>query len=188
LTDVFTGLCDRLADAGFVAFAPDLYGGATTTEPAVAEGLLKSRPPGEGIEIVTAALDLLLAVPACRGSGEGVIGFSMGGGYATWLATIRPEVRAVVLFYGGVDQEDSFPHETQAAFLGHFAENDEFESIEQVHSLQGNLRAAGREVEFRTYAGAGHWFFEENRPDVYDPQAAELAWRRTELFLHRHLD
>jgi len=53
--------------------------------------------------------------------------------------------------------------------------------------LQRSLKAAGREAEFHTYAGAAHWFFERDRADAYNPSAADLAWGRTVEFLKKHL-
>jgi carboxymethylenebutenolidase len=64
---------------------------------------------------------------------------------------------------------------------------DEWESTERVQATEAALRAAGREVTFYTYQGVGHWFFEEDRPDAYDAQAASLAWERTVHFLREHL-
>ena len=49
------------------------------------------------------------------------------------------------------------------------------------------MRRAGWEVEFHVYPGTGHWFFEADRPDAYQADAAELAWQRTLAFLRKHL-
>jgi len=53
--------------------------------------------------------------------------------------------------------------------------------------LERNLEAAGREVDFHVYPGTGHWFFEADREDAHDPEAAKLAWGRTLAFLRAHL-
>jgi carboxymethylenebutenolidase len=93
----------------------------------------------------------------------------------------RPEdIRAVVLFYGTGPGDFSA---SLAAYLGHFAENDPYESAEYVHSLEDNLRAAGRPVTFYRYPGTGHWFCEPDRVEAYNPAAASLAWERTMEFL-----
>ena len=67
--------------------------------------------------------------------------------------------------------------------LGHFAERDEFEPVDEVASLEDDLRRAGRPVRFEVYPGVGHWFAEEDRPAAYDAAAASLAFRRTVGFL-----
>ena len=68
-------------------------------------------------------------------------------------------------------------------YLGHFAENDEFEPQTEVDALEDALRQAGRLVTFYRYPGTGHWFFEPDRTDAFDAAAAELAWDRTLAFL-----
>ena len=113
--------------------------------------------------------------------GLAVIGFSLGAYYALDLAAADPEhIRSVVLFYGtgGGDFSSS-----KAAYLGHFAENDEFEPQANVDELEESLKRAGRPVTFYRYPGTGHWFFEPDRPQAYNPAAASLAWDRTLAFL-----
>ncbi len=53
--------------------------------------------------------------------------------------------------------------------------------------MQDELRSAGRDMTLHIYPGAGHWFFEENRPDAYNAGAAQLAWERTLEFLLERL-
>ena len=91
------------------------------------------------------------------------------------------------MFYGGVEQEEGFPQETASAFLGHFAERDEYESHEVMRRFEAQLRSAGREAAFYVYPGTGHWFFEEDRREVYDPDAAGIAWQLTVDFLRDKL-
>ena len=110
-----------------------------------------------------------------------VIGFSLGAYYALDLAAADPEhIRSVVIFYGtgGGDYSNS-----RAAYLGHFAEKDEFEPQSNVDNLEESLRRAGRPVTFHRYSGTGHWFFEPDRPQAYNQAAASLAWDRTLAFL-----
>ena len=189
LTQPFRQVCDQLAEAGFVALAPDLYRGKTTVSVEEAETLSSAlnqeeeRVRGD----ITGALRFLrkhgATSPADNHGAVGLIGFSMGGAYALATSVEAPEqVAAVVLFYAtytGLDFAAS-----QAAYLGHFAENDPFEPPESVAQLERELQAAGKETTFYTYPGATHWFFEPNRPDAYDAAAATLAWERTLAFLN----
>lgn len=184
LNDFFRGLCDRLAAAGFVVVAPDLWGGTVATTVAEAEGLLKQRDGEAMARAVEGALAHLRSHPATRGSGLGALGFSMGAAWALDVAGPHPELQAIVLFYGV--GEGNFAA-MQAAFLGHFAEHDPWEPEEGVRWLEGELREAGRAVQFHRYADVGHWFFEEDRPDAYSAPAAALAWERTLAFLRERL-
>ena len=119
------------------------------------------------------------AGPADRGLA--VIGFSLGVYYALDLAAAHPEhIRSVVIYYGTGDGEYS---NSRAAYLGHFAENDEFEPQSNVDALEGSLRRAGRPVTFYRYKDTGHWFCEPDRSQAYNQAAASLAWDRTLAFL-----
>ena len=188
LTPFFTSVCDRLAEAGFVALAPDLHLGKTAATPAEAEALvqLAEGPNMARTQAVAAGgLAQLRAHPAVRGTGVGARGFSMGAAWAIALATRVPEdIAAVVVFYGSYSP-DFTP--ARAPFLGHFAESDEWEPLENVREMEAALRAAGREVTIHQYPNTGHWFFESDRPDAYQPEAAHLAWQRTLEFLRRYL-
>ncbi len=188
MTEMFTGLCDRLAAAGFVALVPDLYGGRTASTIAEAESLLESLDRRQAEAAVAAAAERLPHDPAVTSSRIGGIGFSMGASYLMSLATRQPALGAAVIFYGGSEQDAGLAQETQAAILGHFAEEDEWEApVDETLRVQEKLRSAGMDVTFHIYPGAGHWFFEENRPDAYNASAAQLAWERTMEFLRERL-
>src|SRR5205823_6673320 len=117
--------------------------------------------------------------------GVGILGFSMGAAYGLWIAAQRPtDVLAAILFYGVIDV-DLAP--MRAAVQGHFAENDEFDSVDVVREFEATLRELRKDVEFFVYPGARHAFFNPTRPEAYDPAAADLAWQRTIAFLRRHL-
>jgi carboxymethylenebutenolidase len=185
LTPFFKQLCDRLAGAGFVALAVNLYGDKTAQTIDEARVLMQQEERDyEWIKAVgLAALDRLRA--AAPGGGLGIVGFSMGAYWASGLSTLRPDdTHAVVLFYGtgGVDFTLS-----RADFLGHFAESDDYEPLDGIQKVEAEMRAAGLSVTFHVYPGTGHWFFEDNRPDAYNAQAAGLAWGRTISFLEERL-
>ena len=114
-----------------------------------------------------------------------MIGFSLGAFFALELSTVDPErIRAVVVFYGTCPGDYTT---SRAAYLGHFAEADPYESESDVDSLEASLRSAGRPVTFHRYPGTGHWFFEPDRSEAYHPVAARLAWERTLTFLRNSM-
>jgi len=185
LNDTFKAVCTRLAESGFVAFAPDLYHGKVADSIPDAETLVKALNANhlEAEAEITEATTFLDERAGQAGGGLAVIGFSLGANYALDLAAADPEhIRSVVLFYGtgGGDFSSS-----KAAYLGHFAENDEFEPLSGVNDLEESLRRAGRPVTFYRYPGTGHWFFEPDRSQAYNQAAARLAWDRTLAFLKR---
>lgn len=187
LTDFMKQVADRIAAEGFVVLAPDLYhNGATADTIAEAEQLVTQRE-GEITQIVAeSAVQHLMSNPAVEGNVIGVVGFSFGAAWALLLAThLQAEsIGAVVVFYGNypdLDREDYA--KAQAAFLGHFAETDPYEEPEMARKSLEELHTAGRGAEYHFYPGTGHWFFEDNRPDAFNREAAELAWERTISFL-----
>lgn len=183
LNDTIRSVCTRLADAGFVAFAPDLYHGKVADTIAGAEAL------GQALDAkhfqakaeIAAATRFLSKRAGQTDRGLAVLGFSLGAYYALDLAAAEPEyIRSVVIFYGtgGGDFSNS-----KAAYLGHFAENDPYEPQSNVDELEEALKLADRPVTFYRYPRTGHWFFEPDRSDAYNQAAASLAWERTLAFL-----
>ena len=192
LTEPFRQVCDRLAEAGFVALAPDLYHGKTarTVEEAQALGsALDQDVEGVRSDLEGAAQFLRQHDSTNMASARSklaLVGFSLGGAYALDMSVNLPEeIAAVVTFYAsysGLDYSSA-----KAAYLCHFAEDDPFEPAEAVAEMQQELKAAGKQFTICTYPGTRHWFFEENRPE-YNAGAARLAWERTIEFLHQRLD
>ena len=192
LTEPFRQVCDRLAEAGFVALAPDLYRGKTATTVEEAEALA-SALNGESDRVsedIAGALQCLLqhdATHPADGRGAfGFVAFSLGGAYALDMSVNLPdEIAAVAIFYATYPDLDF--SSAKAAYLFNFAENDPYEPAESVTQMEQALEKAGRRATFYTYPGTTHWFFEANRPDAYDPAAAALAWDRTVAFLNAEL-
>jgi carboxymethylenebutenolidase len=179
-------VCERFASAGFVALAPDLYGGTrlSVTEPDEAGKAMMA------MELGAAAMDMSGAVDAvlerCSGSSVGVVGFCMGGGLALVLACTRPDaVAACVPFYGIIPWPDAQPDYAamRAGLLAHIAEEDEWFGPPAAAELESKLRGLGKDVDFRVYPGTKHAFFNDTRPEVYDAAASGLAWERTIDFL-----
>jgi carboxymethylenebutenolidase len=189
LNPFFKSLCDRLAAAGFVAIAPDLAQGQVAETVDEAQEMEDSSDAELRKQTTLAAAAHLLALADRRGAKIGVIGFSMGAWWSIQLALAHPdEVAAVVLYYGAVPPANTDYGKHTAAFLGHFGEHDEWEPLDAVQEMEQAMHAAGRDAAIHVYPGTGHWFVEEDRPDVYDPEAAAIAWERTLTFLHQHLD
>jgi carboxymethylenebutenolidase len=181
LNDTIRAFCDRLAKYGFVAFAPDLYHGKIADTIPNAESLSRALDANQAKRDIKAAMEFLREHAAHTEPGLAVIGFSLGASFALELSVTDPDqIREVVVFYGTRPGDYTG---SKAAFLGHFAENDEFEPQEEVDNLEAALRTADRPVSFYRYPGTGHWFFEPDRPDAFNPAAASLAWERTLDFL-----
>lgn len=185
LTPFFKQVCDRLADEGFVALAPDLYEGRTTDDPDEAKAMLADADMDATVQLVRSSLFTLRSLPATPEGPVGVLGFSMGASWALWLASRVPDlVDATVVFYGS-QNIDMAP--AQGAFLGHFADRDDYVDDDELTLLEAELRLLDKDVAFHRYPGTRHWFFESDR-SAYDEAAAKVAWDRTIAFLHERLD
>ena len=181
-------VCDRFAAEGFVALAPDLYRGETTTEPDEAGKLMMA------MNIEQAAKDMAGAVDEvgllAGGDRVGVTGFCMGGGLALVLATQRPDkVKAVVPWYGIIPWPNLEPDWSRldAPVLGHFAENDGFFTPEAVADLADTLESLDKDAELIVHPGVDHAFFNDTRPEVYDAETAGMCWQQTIGFFKTNL-
>jgi len=182
---------DRFAAEGFVALAPDLFHGAqaSTAEPDEAGKLMMALNLANAAKDLSGAVDFVAA--RASGGGIGVVGFCMGGGLTLMLASQRPDrVKAAVPFYGAIPWDGVQPDLSaiRAAVQGHYAGEDDWASPEVARQLEKDLRAAGTEAEIFIYPGAQHAFFNDDRPEVYNPAAARQAWERTVAFLRSKLD
>jgi carboxymethylenebutenolidase len=180
-------VADRLAGEGFVALAPDLYHGVEATEPDEAQKLAMGLRIEEALKDLNGAIDYLLHSDAVVDGKVGVIGFCMGGGVTLALAAARPEVAAAVPFYGMPQPSWWDPAKVKGAVLGHYAEHDHYFTPEIVGQMAERLRANGVDVTIYNYPGTDHAFFNDDRPEVYNAEAAQLAWQRSIEFLHTQL-
>jgi carboxymethylenebutenolidase len=181
LNPFFKSLCDRLAEQGFTALAPDLFQGQIAATIEAAEALMKNSDDQTVSATVMAAKDHLLAL---RKGKIGVMGFSYGAAWSLITAARDPEnIAATVLFYGVYEVDFK---EIKSKILGNFGERDEMEPLEGVKWMETAMQDAGLDVTLHIYPNVGHWFIETDRPE-YDPAAANLAWERTFAFLKENL-
>jgi carboxymethylenebutenolidase len=182
-----THVADRFADAGYVALAPDLYHGKSTGSPDEAEKLMMAMNIEEAEKDLRGAVEFLAGHSATRGDKVGVVGFCMGGQLALFAASKNRRVGACVDFYGIHPSVKPDFSQISAPVLGLFAEKDDFVTPEVVSELEAQLKAAGVSVDFHTYLGTDHAFFNDDRSEVYDAEAANDAWNRVMDLFGKHL-
>ncbi len=185
LTPFFKRVCDRLAEAGFTAFAPDLYGGKTAHNIEQAEKLRDASDSAYTRAAVLGAVNEIKHLPGVDPKCLGVIGFSLGAAWTLVLSSQVPdEIQAAVLFYGTEKVDFS---KIQASIMGHFSPQDEWEPLDGIRMMEADLKDAGRDYTFHYYPGAGHWFMEDDHEEAYHANSADLAWQRTIDFLNEKL-
>ena len=180
-------LVERLAREGFVALAPDLYHGRTATSPDAARKLMMELEVAHASLEIEGAGEFLLGRPECSSSRYGIVGFCMGGALAQYVATKDETVGAAVSFYGGFQKVIPDWERLYAPLLLVYGGADTGVPASQAEPLAARLRELGKEVEVVVYPGAGHAFFNDTRPQVYDAGAAADAWKRTLAFLRSAL-
>ena len=184
LDDHIRSICDRLANEGFFALAPDLFDGETTTQPSEAEQKLMALSMDKVEPQMCGAADHLAALEGVQGDGVGSLGFCLGGGLAVWAAATCPNITAAVTYYYVMPHGKPDFSKIKGPVLGHFGTADAFISHDESKALEAELRDAGVEVTFHYYDGNGHAFFaDHNRLGTYDPEAAQLSWERSVSFL-----
>jgi len=171
---------DRFGDAGFTAVAPDLYRGATATEPDGAGKLMMALNVQQAAKDMSGAVELVRERSGC--DDVGVVGYCMGGGLALVLATERPDaVRAVAPYYGLIPWESATPDwsKLEAKVVGEYAENDESFPPEAARRFEAELRDLGKDATLHVHEGVDHAFFNDSRPEVYSAEHSLEAWERT---------
>jgi carboxymethylenebutenolidase len=181
-------MTDRLAAAGFVALAPDLYHGqlAGHDEMDKAAHLMQTMPADRAGRDMSGAIDYLASHPNVTTKQIGVVGFCMGGMLSFIIAAHRPDkVGAVVPFYG-FPQAPYEPDWTKIAapISGHMAEHDDHFSADGARALETKLRGLGKNVTLKVHPGTGHAFMgPHNALGTLNEKLAAQIWPEVVSFL-----
>src|SRR3954470_13487534 len=141
LTDHIADVSDRLAAEGFVALAPDLFGGKVAHDADEAMKLLTELPVDRAARDLAGAVDYLLAQDSVTSSKVGAIGFCMGGGFVLMLAAQQGErLVAAVPFYGVGPAVPAVYAGVTEAIQGHYGEKDDFFPADQARAQAEQIR------------------------------------------------
>jgi carboxymethylenebutenolidase len=185
LTDWVRGLADQVAEAGYIAIAPDLLsgmgpGGGNTADiksPDAATKVLYKLDPRQVTADLDATADYVLKLPACNGK-VACCGFCWGGGQTFRFATHRGDLKAACVFYG-------VPPSAGMAMIkcpvyGFYGGNDA-RINETIPKTKDEMKELGKTYDAVIYDGAGHGFMRAGE----DPQGSEAnrkarsaAWER----------
>ncbi len=191
LDDSLKQMADRLADAGFVALAPDLYHGdiAEHDEMDKASHLMTSLPMDRAARDMGGAVEYLRAHPAVSHDQIGALGYCMGGMLTLLVATQQGDkFGAVAPYYVAPLGDGPYWSNLTAPVRGHFAEHDDFFPPAAIKELEQKLRAMGKDVEFEVHAGTGHAFCNEENPlGTHDAVLTDKCWAATIAFFREQL-
>lgn len=194
LTDWVRSVADQVAEAGYIAIAPDLLsgmapgGGKTSdfpSEDAAREGISRL-PPEQVTADLNAVVDYARKIPAATGK-VAVAGFCWGGAQAFRFATNRADLAAVFVFYGtGPDSAEAVAR-IRAPVYGFYGGNDARVNA-TIPKSEELMKAAGKIFEPVIYDGAGHGFMrtgEEPDASAENRRARQQAWERWKRLLER---
>lgn len=180
-------VAERFARAGFVALAPDLYHGEAAQEPDEARKLAMGLNRETAVSEILAAARYLQTDSAVSPKRIGTVGWCMGGGLSlSAAASSQGEIGAAVCFYGRPLSPDDTA-QLQVPVLGLFGELDGGIPVETVRAFEQELQTHGKTYEIHIYPNAPHAFFNDARPQIYQPQAAQDAWNKTVAWFGRYL-
>lgn len=178
LTPSAKALADGLADEGYTVLAPDLnFGELPGSETEAVDHLGQANPDRLASLVLSSAQ--LLAEKSSQPT-IAVIGFGMGGSMALWASVrLHSIIHRVVSFYG--TQQIDFAG-SGSRYLVHLAESDEYITDDEAAFMEATMGLESLEVVIHHYSGTQHGFAD---PDgvTFDPDASDLAWKRTVDFL-----
>ena len=179
----------KLAQAGFVGLAPDLFHRFTGDRKAVLRGEQRVDLTDDGaLEDLNAAVEYLKRVKEADGERIGVIGVCQTGRQPLLLAARQNDIAAAVVLYGAIGGREWQGNELRPApvedliaqvnspVLGIFGESDHIISIDDVMRFRNCLENNKKNCHIRIYAGAPHGWLNDTMPGRYRKEAAKDAW------------
>jgi carboxymethylenebutenolidase len=182
LNEQIKSSADKLASQGFRVLVPDMYQGKVAKNADEAGKLMGALDWGLTVgQVVRGAVQHL---KSSSGGKVAVMGFCMGGAITLATAINVPDQDAAVCFYGLPSGQDT--SKVRGPLLAHFATHDQWCTPERVSELEKDLKKGNVKFELYRY-DAQHAFCNDRRPEVYNADAAKLAWERTTSFLQKQL-
>ena len=190
-------VCRRLARAGYLAIAPDLFRrqgdpGKIASVAEILNTVISKVPDAQ----VMGDLDACAAWAAANGGDAArlaITGFCWGG-RITWLyAAHNPQLKAGVAWYGRLAGTASaltpshpldLVDKISAPVLGLYGAKDQGIPVSDVEDMRADLAKAGKQAEFVIYPEAGHAFHADYRPS-YRKEDAEDGWQRMQAWFKK---
>lgn len=192
LTDWVRGVADQLAEAGYIAIAPDLLSGAAPGGGGTAElgrgdavrKAIATLPPDQITADLRAVVAHVAALPACNGK-VAVAGFCWGGSETFRFATNAREPKAFFVFYGSGPSAEAELARVQAPVYGFYGGNDARVNA-TIPATTEAMKKLSKHFEPVIYDGAGHGFMRAGEaPDASEAnrKARAEAWARWKSLL-----
>lgn len=179
-------LAAKFASYGFACIAPDMASHWEGDKEALTRGEVGLTLSDEEVQrYYSLGLDYLKALPSVNGHQVAAMGVCQSGGYPLLLNSVRSDVSADIVVYGGTRTSESVIAACTAPILGIFGEADHTISVEDVDAFRATLQRHNRSYEITLYAGMPHGWLNDTMPGRYRQREAEQAWRQIIGFLER---
>jgi carboxymethylenebutenolidase len=188
----------KLAQAGFVGFAPDLFHRFTGDRTAVLRGEQRVDLTDEGaLEDLNTAVEYLKKLKNVDAARIGIIGVCQTGRQPVLLAARRNDIAGAVVLYGAVGGKEWLGNDLRPTpieelisqvncpVLGIFGEADHIISIDDIVRFRNCLEKAKKNCHIRIYPGAPHGWLNDTMPGRYRKEAAKDAWSLMMSFLKK---
>jgi carboxymethylenebutenolidase len=174
INDHIHDLAGRYAAEGFICVAPDLFRGKVASNADEAQKLMHALETDDGLNTINHALEETTERYGVKKIG--ITGYCMGGTFALRAACEVDALGAAAPFYGDIPDEAALSRlKVPTLFIA--GARDNWITPEKVEGLKEAARKYDLPVEVVSY-DADHAFFNDTRPEVYNPEAAADAWQR----------
>lgn len=179
-------LTAKFASYGYVAIAPDMASHWDGDKEALTRGDARLTLTDDQIKAYMAeSVDYLQGLPEVDAKRVAAMGVCASGGYPHLLNSVRPDVAANIVFYGGTDARDEVVQELTAPTLGVFGEADHTIAIEDVRAFRAKLEKHRKNYEITLFPDMPHGWLNDTMPGRYRQKEAEAAWNLIMGFLDR---
>jgi carboxymethylenebutenolidase len=197
LTEWVETVADQLAEAGYIAIAPDLLtgmgpGGTGSDKlgQTGARGVIGNLPPDQITADLNACVDYVGSLPAANGK-VAVAGFCWGGGQTFRFATNNPKIKAGFVFYGSFQETEPALAKIMCPVYGFYGGNDNRINA-TIEGSKERMKKLNKTYEPVIYEGAGHGFMRAGEDPNDQPamkaankKAHDEAWQRMKDILKK---
>lgn len=188
MSDWVRSLTDQLAEAGYIAIAPDLLSGMAPNGGGTSDiadrssigQVIRSLPPDQITADLNAVADYVKKLPAANGK-VAIAGFCYGGSQTFRFATNRADLKAAFVFYGGGPEDPAELARIKVPVYGFYGGNDARVNA-TIPKSEELMKAAGKTYVPVIYEGAGHGFMrageDPSNTNEANKKARDEAWVR----------
>jgi carboxymethylenebutenolidase len=180
-------LTAKLGSYGYICVSPDMASHWPGDKEALSRGDTYLELTDEQIQYYYGlSLDYLLNEPRVDSNRIAAMGVCQSGGYPLLANSVRHEIKANIVVYGGTwSASDSVIAGCNAPILGIFGEADNVISVEHVDAFRAMLQRHNKNYEIKLYAGMPHGWFNDTMPGRYRQRGTEEAWFQIIHFMER---